>query len=226
MRQTRDIKFALALLSTLSFTATAQASVIEFPPLNISNNVAANVPAQGNVWTGLSQSFTAQDPNVTFGFYVFLQAQVPTPLLYSLYSGDRTFSTLLAQRATTLSAGTAFSPTLLTVDFSGINLLVNAKYTVALTLPTQDLPAAATYSNASALYAGTSSSGIPNPYQGGSFFFVGSSYNPASFEDRDLAFRVTPVPEPSAFALMAGGLGLIAFARASSGRRRRCALRS
>ncbi len=226
MGHAKDIKFALALLSTLSLTATANAVVIEFPPLNISNNVAANVPAQANVWTGLSQSFTAQDPNVTFGFYVFLQAQVPTNLLYSLYSGDGTFSTLLAQQAATLSAGTALSPTLLTVDFSSINLLVNAKYTVGLTLPTQGLPVAATYSNASALYAGLNTAGTSNPYQGGSFYFVGSSYSPASFADRDLAFRITSVPEPNAFALMAGGLGLIAFARASSRQGRRCALRS
>lgn len=221
----RNIKLFVGLVSTIGLTPATHAGVIHVPPMLVSSNLAANVPAQQNVYIGLAQSFTTQDPNVTFGFYVFLPDLTPGAnpvsmnLLYSLYSGDGTFTTLLSQRPATLSSGTAFSPTLLSVDFSNTNLVVNAKYTVALTLATQSLPAVGTLSNASALYAGTNSNGNPNPYLGGTFYIFGSSFNPGSFADRDLAFRVTPVPEPSAFTLLAGGLGFFAFARASTRRR-------
>jgi hypothetical protein len=70
-------------LAALVLSGTVNAGIIDFPggASSNSNNVAANDPAHGNVWTGLAESFTAQDPNVLFGFYTanFTGAAVGDP---------------------------------------------------------------------------------------------------------------------------------------------------
>ena len=196
------VRIGIGCIAAATVALSAQAAVIDVPPVGLGNTIAANDTVLNNIWTGEAQSFTAQDPNIQFGFWMFEQSQVPTGLLFSLYSGDGVFTTLLAQRAATLNSGTIANPTLVTVDFSAINLVPNSKYTVAVTLPSQGLPPLGTYSNASVMLGGSNATGNPNPYSGGSFYYVGSAYNPAFFLDRDIAFRVTPIPEPSTLAMM------------------------
>ncbi len=97
------IRLAWALIFTMLVVTTlvvpARGGVINFPPPVGANTqtVAANDPAHGNVWTGIAQSFTAQDPHILFGFYVasFSGAPVSDTVLFSLYSGDGQFSNLL-----------------------------------------------------------------------------------------------------------------------------------
>jgi len=203
----------MTCIASLLAASESYAIPIDFPPLTGGNTIAANDTVNGNIWTGEAQSFTALDPNVLFGFYMFEQSQIPSSLLFSLYAGDGIFTNLLSQQSTVLSTGTIANPSLVTVDFASVNLVVGAKYTVAVTLPSQGLPPTGTYSNASVMYAGSSGSGNPNPYTDGSFYYVGSSYNPAFFLNRDIAFKVTPVPEPSTYALLGSGVGLLAFLR-------------
>jgi hypothetical protein len=166
--------------------------VINFPPPvgASSNNVAANDPAHGNVWTGLAQSFTAQDPHVLFGFYVgnFSGASVNDTLLFSLYAGDGQFSNLLGQASAPVSLAN-FVTTLVQIDFSSIPLTFGNQYTVVASLPSQQLPPLGTYSDLSLLYNSAN-----NSYPGGRFYFVGASYDESlpAFALRDLAFNVTP----------------------------------
>jgi hypothetical protein len=166
------------------------AGVIDFPPGGNSNNVAANDPAQGNVWTGLAQSFTAQAPHVLFGFYVgnFSGASVNDTLLFSLYAGDGQFSNLLGQASAPVTLAN-FVTKLVQVDFSSISLTFGNQYTVVASLPSQQLPPLGTYSNLSLLYNSQN-----NSYPGGRFYFVGASYDESlpAFALRDLAFNVTP----------------------------------
>ncbi|MEY2609162.1 MAG: hypothetical protein QOH31_7059 [Verrucomicrobiota bacterium] len=165
--------------------------VIDFPPANnFFNNVAANVPAQGSVWTGLAQSFTAQAPHVLFGFYVgnFTGASVSDTLLFSLYSGDGQFSNLLGQASAPVTLAN-FATKLVQVDFSSISLTLGNQYTVVASLPSQQLPPLGTYSDLSLLY-----NSLNNSYPGGRFYFVGASYDESlpTLALRDLAFNVTP----------------------------------
>jgi hypothetical protein len=211
MSRHRHVSFWVgAALVTL--TPFAIASTIDYQPAGSHfQYIASNDPVYGNVWTGVAQSFTAEDPLVSFGFYTFESQQTATEVLFSLYSGDGQFASLLSQKTATLISGTWSNPTLLSVDFSGTTLSVGQKYTVAITLPNAELPPSGTYSNVSIEYAGTASDGNANPYAGGTFYYTGSSYPPSYFYDRDIAFRVSPVPEPENTALMLSGAVLLAL---------------
>ena len=208
----RAVAGCLAFVGLLS---AANSATFDLPPLVVGNKIAANDTVNNNIWIGEAQSFTAQDSNVLFGFYLYESAQVPTDVLFSLYAGDGTFSTLLSQRPATLLSGTPQSPVLLSVDFSSTTLTVNSKYTVVITMPTMTLPPIGTQANVGVMFAGSNGSGNPNPYAGGSFYYFGSSINPSFFLDRDIAFRVTPVPEPAVYALLISGLAVLAVRRAT-----------
>jgi hypothetical protein len=160
---------------------------LDFPPGSNFQNVAANDPAHGNVWTGIAQSFTAQDSHILFGFYVgnFTGASVSDTLLFSMYSGDGQFSNLLGQASATASLA-SFTTKLVQVDFSSISLTPGNHYTVVASLPSQQLPPLGTYSDLSVSY-----NSLNNSYPGGRFYFVGASYDESLFALRDLAFNVT-----------------------------------
>lgn len=191
----KDFLRTSALVGFIAFAMSglAYAGVIDFPGTtsNNSNNVAANDPANGNVWTGVAESFTAQDPQVSFGFYVANYSGGPvtnSPILFSLYVGDGQFTTLLKQVTATISLAN-FTSGLVQIDLSSISLVPGNRYTVVASLPSQQLPPLGTYSALSVLYNSLSDS-----YTGGRFYFVGGTYDESlsAYSLRDLAFKVTP----------------------------------
>lgn len=192
-----------AFSALLLFSSGAYSATIDFPPYYDGNAngyhgdpIASN---RGAAWTGVAQSFTALDSQITFGVYTapYTFELTPTQYVFSLYSGDGVFASLLSQKSATFPSGRETFFPLLSVDFSSTSLTANQKYTVAISLPDFALPAAGTFANAAVMYAGSSSSGNANSYSAGTFYYVGSNYNPTSFSDRDLAFKVTAVPEPN-----------------------------
>ncbi|MES2228742.1 MAG: hypothetical protein V4540_13370 [Pseudomonadota bacterium] len=136
---------------------------------------------------------------------------------YSLYAGDGVGGALLAQQTVTFAAGTAYRQALLMADFSAVSLTVGGSYTLAAMLPGGALPGAGTSSSVSIDYAGANAHS--NPYTGGRFYFVGSTYDqndPAS-ADRDIAFRVASVPEADGYLMAMVGIAVVG----STCRRRR-----
>lgn len=203
--------YLLTASCALIAASPAPAAIVSLaPPTNPnSQQVAANDPGQGNVWTGIAQSVTAADEHVRFGFYLFGQEQ--SEVLYSLYAGDGIFSNPLKQVLVNSPAGSGSGTeaALVSADFSDVQLTIGAVYTFRMSLPGEGLPADGAYSTANAAYAGLS-----NPYAGGRFWFSGANYSQSSpaFADRDLAFEmvgiVAPIPEPASWALMIAGFGL------------------
>lgn len=187
--------------------SAAKAATLVYSPGPFSNNTAANIPQFGNVWTGIAQSITALDTNVSFGFYLFGQGNAS--VLYSLYAGDGPFGAPLKQVTVVNPAGSGLPSTPVSADFSSVALTVGQRYTFKASLPSEGLPASGTYSGVSAAYATGD-----NPYSDGRFYFTGSNYN-SSFPERDLAFSMTgitaatAVPETSTWAMMILGVGMI-----------------
>ena len=205
----------MRLLIVFSFSlwaSAAAAAVIDLPPFGYSNHVAANVPAFGNTWTGVAQSFTAEDANVFAGFSLFRGAAAGAgseDLLYRLYQGDGTISppNLLAERPLTFAPGGFGYPSSLSLaiaDFTDTPLSPGSMYTLVLSLASGALPPSGAYSETSAAYA--SIDGVNGtPYAGGRFYFTGSPYD-ASFPLRDVALHVNPVPLPATIWLLGSGL--------------------
>lgn len=155
------------------------------------------------MWTGLSQSFTAENPHVLFGFYVvnYSGKALSDTVLFSLYSGSGQFSALIAQAAAAVELAESKSK-LLQVAFSSISLTPGEQYTVAVTMPSQGLPAAGKYSP-----LGVFIYGQDNAYSGGQFYYLGSSYPASEFTNWDLAFNVTPTAETTTMTCPAGSDG-------------------
>ena len=195
-----------ACFAALTLVGPVRARVVDFP-CNVFCSfqyIAANDPVNGNIWTGLAQSFTAQDANVLFGFYVvnYSGAAISETVLFSLYSGGGQFSNLLAQNSVTAALAND-AVELLQVSFSSVPLTPGSPYTVVISLPGQVLPvtgAPGVYNpdgTGTGAYAtlGVSIYSKNNSYAGGQFYYLGSSYSESYFADWDLAFNVTPMGE-------------------------------
>ena len=167
--------------------------------VNSARSVARN-DLTGN-WSSLSQTFTARWSRVTFGFRLFnwntntgvLLPDAGKPVVMNLYSGENSYSTLLASRTVAIPAQLSDSPRriwgdvgFLMADFSDVALTVGGKYTVEITLPPADLPASGQASN---LHVWTS---MNNPYPDGRFYFR-CCYDNSSSGSQDMMFRMTEV---------------------------------
>ena len=209
--QTWILRLSIALIAVSS--AVSYAGVIDLPPGNqFSQQIAANDSTFGNIWTGVAQSFTAEDPFITFAFYGYTNNSTSDSVLLSLYAGDGLFTTPLDQQMFAFAAGSPGSQ-LIVADFSAVALVPSGLYTVVASLPTMALPPSGTTTNFGIQYAQTDAT--PDPYSDGRFYFTGSPYdmsNPA-FSTRDIAFQVTPVPEPNT-GLLVGFSVLILLASA------------
>jgi 6-phosphogluconolactonase (cycloisomerase 2 family) len=169
-----------------------------------SRAVASNVPQSGNVWNSIAQSFTAQDPRILFGFRlkdsVSSLPHAGASIIYNLYAGENSYSTLLASKTvvfpSVVAAGSrsVFGDVgFVDADFSNVALVLGEKYTVEITVPPGALPATGADTG---LAVWTS---LSNPYGGGRFFFP-TGYDNALFSAQDMLFRVTAVPGPVASA--------------------------
>jgi hypothetical protein len=182
-----------AISCALALTAPATAGIIDYVPtraVNASQQVAANDPLNGNVWTGIAQSFTAQDASMRFTFYAgnFTPGSIYQYLQLTLYSGEGASQSLMQQTTVPVNLA-SYAQAPVTADFSSAILTPGQRYTVVASLPSQSLPAPGTSSDISLVY-----NSINNAYPDGRFYFVGGSYAESlpAFANRDLAFRVTP----------------------------------
>lgn len=168
--------------------------------------VASNVPAFGNVWNLLAQSFTAEDRRISFGFRMKdASAALPNAgasLEYSLYAGENSYSssTFLARRVVVLPSTLATDPRsvfgdlgFVDADFTDVELTPGEKYTVLVGRSGFSLPDLGTTTGFGVWTS------LSNPYSGGRFFFpvgyagwVGLFYNNDFFSQQDMQFRVTP----------------------------------
>ena len=170
---------------------------------NNSRPVASNDAAFGNIWNSLSQTFTAQWPRATFGFRLFnrdwytfaLLPDAGKPVVLNLYSGENSYSQLLASKTVVIPAQLSSNPRsiwgdvgFVMADFSAVALTVGARYTVEITLPSADLPASGERSNISVWTS------LANPYPNGRFYFH-CCYDNSYFASQDLLFKMTEVVE-------------------------------
>jgi hypothetical protein len=165
-----------------------------------SRPVASNVPASGNVWNSLSQSFTAEDSMIAFGFRLKdISSDLPNAgasIVYNLYAGENSYATLLASRTVTLPSALASDARsifgdvgFVDADLTAVTLTVGQKYTVEITVPAANLP----MDGADTGFAVWTS--LSDPYSGGRFFFP-TGYNNDFFSAQDMLFRVTPAAAP------------------------------
>jgi hypothetical protein len=149
----------------------------------------------------IGQSFTAEDPNVTFGFY--LTTMNPTEsngmLTVTLYQGSGFGGSVLGSSTFGLADGYS---NFFDVDFSAVNLAPGNVYTVGV-------------STTSSLYWGLQGMMDTDNYAGGTAFTFGNPGGTLGASTlRDWRFRVTPaaseIPEPAGFALLPLGLAALA----------------
>lgn len=209
-----------ALTGALSSTP-AQATTFELPPGNAFGwyAVANNQPAFNNVWRGVAQSFTALDERTEFSLFYVAPDTGRMAVDVLLHSGEPgNLDPLVAARAW-IEAGAANRKGVLSFDLSAAALVPGQRYTALILGPDFiDLPAEGAAPRLGIQLASTTA--VPNPYAGGSFYLYGfgGSYDIA---DRgwpggmDMAFRLdaVAVPEPTTVALMLAGLAGLAVKR-------------
>ncbi len=163
--------------------------------------VASNVPAFGNVWNSMAQSFTAEDPSILFGFRLKdFDSSLPhagASIIYNLYAGENSYATLLASKTVTLPNAlstdrrSVFGDVgFVDADFSNVTLVLGQKYTVEITVPSSALPATGSDTGFGVWTS------LNNPYSGGRFFFP-TGYDNNFFSQQDMSFRVTTVLSPA-----------------------------
>lgn len=159
--------------------------------------IASNIPTTGNVWNSLAQSFTAEDAHIRFGFRLTDDSSslpnAGASIVYNLYSGENSYSTLLASRAVVLPGVLSDDPRAIygdvgfvEADFSSVALVPGQRYTVQVTVPAANLPPA---DSETGIGVWTS---LNDPYAGGRFFFP-LGYDNSFFAEQDMLFRVVPV---------------------------------
>lgn len=148
------------------------------------------------------QSFTAEDPDVSFGFYIsainsFLSV---TPITMTVYDGSGLSGTALL--TTTFSPVANFS-NYFDIDLSAYSFTIGNVYTVGLTS-----------SNA---YWGTNAISNGDPYAGGTAFLQGNAGGCCGVSASDMRFRVLPIvsdiPEPGTISMFSLGLAGCLFGR-------------
>jgi hypothetical protein len=143
-----------------------------------------------NYFMPVGQTFIAEDPLInSIGFNIG-EANPPlsfAPVLVSLYKGVGTGGTLLGQSP--LSGLQPGYKRFYDADFRWVTLTVGQVYTATLSS-----------TSARAEVRGTFNVPSPGPYAGGQAIFAGVLY-----PNRDLSFRVQPIPEPATIGLLALG---------------------
>ena len=145
----------------------------------------------------MGQTFAAEDPRLTIGFYVEGYPVSPTTqLTYVLLAGAGTGGALLDTVSTTLPGNfNGYAD----VNFSSVNLTVGQTYSVLVSANNENLLV-----DWNQLYYGIGGA-IPGrvDYTGGEMIFQGQLNSIG-----DLKFRIDPIPEPGilAFFFMGGCL--------------------
>ncbi|QNP41714.1 hypothetical protein [Lysobacter solisilvae (ex Woo and Kim 2020)] len=142
----------------------------------------------------LTQSFTAEDARIRFGFRIHDELvgslNARAPIVYNLYAGENSQAVLLATR--TVHLPTEIEPDdprnifndygFVEAWFHDIALVVGQKYTMEIVVDPADPVTGG---------VGVWTS-LVNPYAGGRFFFS-SGVNNDFFSEQDMLFRMTPV---------------------------------
>ena len=199
--------FLLPLGSTvLNITHAAEVTVDDGS--TSTRSVAANDPANGNVWNSLAQSFTATNSQIRFGFRLTdIDSSLPNAgaqLTYDLYRGESFSGVPLASRTVVMPSTLSDDPRsafgdvgFVEADFSSLQLDVGYRYTVRISMPASGVPPTGSYAGISVWTS------IDDPYPGGRFFFP-AGYDNTFFESDDMLFRMeaaTGTSSQTAFAL-------------------------
>jgi len=206
-----SIAAVLASCSALLAGASVAAATISAPPNgNNFQDLAANVPGFGNVWNGVGQSFTDQDPKIEAGLYIVNYSGhdvTNSQFQYSLYQGDGVVGSPIITAVVSVSIPNFGAPLLTLETFSGVTLTPGQQYTLVASLVGEVYPPSDFYSDLGVAYNSTSSDSF------GSFYFTGSSYD-NNFKYRTIAFEVkgAGVPEPSTWAMLLLGFSGLGFA--------------
>ena len=181
---------AAAAVSLVLALGSAEAGKLDYPPNGEHvQQIAANDTANGNVWTGVAQSFVAPNARNGMGFYMWDFTDQGGRFRYTLYAGDGVFDHELSHHIVKMPANHQYVQTVVMADFSDVKLVIGRLYTLVASRADYRLPPEGTMEHISIMYAGTTD-GLA--YPDGKFWYTGASYPPEWFWDRDIAFRVIP----------------------------------